>query len=162
MKKLILLLPLLLFLGCEDEATTPDIDTILTGTWNVTGLGSYPDANCTGTPDNTSWALAQAFGISMTFIFHADGTVDMTTTVFGDSDTQTLDWTADNTELCIDSECVTYTLSNDNKALSFHGVVEAYCIDANDDEVALGETACGEAGYDWNDAVCYLYSMAKQ
>jgi len=162
MKKLMLILPLLLvFMGCEEDAEDPTISEILTGTWTVSNMGVFADENCSGALDYSEWAFAQAFGITMKFVFKTDGTVDLTATVFGMPDTETMAWTATDDEICIDGECASYTLSNDNKTLKFIGSEDAYCEDTDGNDVDMTETECGTAGNDWFESACYEYTMSK-
>jgi len=162
MKKLLFILPLLLLLvGCEEEADVPTIDDIIVGTWSVTTMGTFANDDCSGAMDYTEWGLAQAFGITISFNFKAAGTVDMTVTGFGKAETETLDWTATDDQLCIDGECMSFTLSNDDKTLKFVDSEDAYCEDMSGEEVDLNQTECGTAGNDWYEAVCYEYTMTK-
>ena len=162
MKKLWIILPILiLVMGCEEEAEESTIEDIFVGTWSVTNLGKYANANCSGDIDYTEWGIVQAFGITINLNFKNDGTLDFTTTAFGMTETETLTWTATEDELCIDDECINYTLSEDEKTLSIVFTEDAYCEDGNGDEVAMTETECGTAGNDWYDAACYMYTMTK-
>jgi len=46
MKKILLMLPLLFWLGCEEEEEVSPF----VGTWAVTNLSVYDNENCTGDP----------------------------------------------------------------------------------------------------------------
>jgi hypothetical protein len=163
MKKLLLILPLLLVIGgCEEEAEEKTVEELLSGTWKVTNMGAFENANCSGSLDYTEWSIAQSFGVTMNFTFNSSGTVDIAATVFGISDTETLSWTATDDELCIDGECIGYVLSDDNSTLTFVESEDAYCEDMDGNEVEMTEAECGSAGNDWYDEVCYELTMTKQ
>ena len=162
MKKLLLLLPmLLLIMGCEDDAEDPTISEILTGTWTVTNMGEYANSDCSGDLDYNYWALAVAIGTNVEFVFNSDGTVDMVSTIFGETISETSDWSADENEICLDGECADYTLSDDGNTITFSESTEAACANLDGDEVALDETACDEAGFDWFDASCAEFTLTK-
>ncbi|NQV51021.1 MAG: hypothetical protein HQ507_11020 [Candidatus Marinimicrobia bacterium] len=160
MKKLFLILPLfILFLGCEED---PTIDEVITGTWKVTNMGTYANSDCSGILDYTGWGFIQAFGITMTFAFNENGTVDMTSSGLGETDVQTGNWTATEDEICIDNECVGFTLSNGDKTIQFESSDDASCVDDNDVAFDMTETECDNAGYYWTDAGWYVFTMTKQ
>lgn len=161
MKRFLLLLPLLLLVvACEEDEADPS--EIMYGTWNVTNMGQYAEASCTGEVDYTAWAFAQAFGVTISFTFNDNGTMDMSSTIFGATETQTYDWNADTDEICIDGECVGYVLSNGDKTVTFTGTEDAYCEDVDGNEVAMTETECGTAGNDWYESACYEYTLVKE
>jgi len=56
LKKIIILLSLLAFFACEDNK---DDDSSLIGTWDLSNMGEYANADCTGELDNTGWALVK-------------------------------------------------------------------------------------------------------
>ena len=161
MKRILLLLPLLLLVACEEEANDPSPQDQLIGTWTVTNLGEFANSDCSGAVDYTAWALVQAFGISMEFEFRSNGTVDWTTTAFGVPETESFTYTATASELCIEGDCVSYTINSAGNNLVFTLPVDAYCEDDDGMAVSLDETACAGAGYEWNAATCSEFTMTK-
>ncbi len=162
MKKLLLLLiPLMLvfFVGCEED---PTIEEILAGTWKVTNMGDYENSDCTGALDNSEWVAGQAFGVTMTFVFSEGGTVTMTTAFPDGSESESSTWTADDDEICIDGDCIGYTLSNNDETLTIKDSYPDECYDDDYETVDMNETACDAAGYYWEEGGCALFTMTKQ
>tara|TARA_Y100000817_G_scaffold199267_1_gene155956 strand:+ start:842 stop:1123 length:282 start_codon:yes stop_codon:yes gene_type:complete len=63
MKKIILILSLAMMFSCEDENDNDSgsgSNATLLGKWNMTSIGDYENANCTGNVDNSGWAFMQA------------------------------------------------------------------------------------------------------
>jgi len=163
MRRLLIVLPMLLIIsGCEEEAEEQTPEDILTGTWKATNMGVFENSDCTGSLDYTEWSFAQSFGLTMSFTFNDDATVDIAVTIFGIPDSETLSWTATEDQLCIDGECISYSLSDDNETLTFVHSEDAYCEDMDGNEVDMNETECGTAGNDWFDEACYEYTVTKQ
>ena len=161
MKYLTLLVCCLALLGCEDEAEDKVLSDEVLGDWSITNMGEYANANCSGDLDYTGWALAVAFGISMDYTFNADGTVDISTSAFGMTDTETLTWEVDGDQLCIEDECETVDLSGDTFTIVTS--TDAYCEDADGEEVdGVDMTACEAAGNDWYAAACYELTATRQ
>lgn len=161
MKYLTLAICCMALLGCEDDAEDKSLSDEVLGSWSITNFGEYANADCSGDLDYTGWALAVAFGVSMEYTFNADGTVDISTSALGMTDTETLTWTVDGDQLCIESECETVDLSGDSFTLVSSEA--AYCEDA-DGEVVVGTgmTACEAAGNDWVEAGCIEITISRQ
>ncbi len=161
MKKLLLILPLIIlfFLGCEED---PTIDEIFTGTWKVSNMGLYANDDCSGALDYTEFGMMQSYGFTMTFVFHDDGTIDMTMAGMGETDTESGVWTATEDELCIDGDCIDYTLSDGDKTLEFEDLIEASCEDENYVEYDLDQMECEDSGYYWSDPACIAMTLTKQ
>jgi len=87
-KVLLLLIPLLIFISCEDEKEEKEVSAFV-GTWDVTFIGEYENSDCTGSLDSTDWAFAQAFGFSQTLTVNEDGTYEIIFSVLGYSETET-------------------------------------------------------------------------
>ena len=61
-KALLLLIPLMIFISCEDKKEDKDVSaSAYVGVWDLTFAGEYEFADCTGDLDSLNWALAQAF-----------------------------------------------------------------------------------------------------
>ena len=59
--KNILLLLILGLLACE-EKEEEDLSPFV-GTWEISNLGEYANANCSGALDYSGWAFVQALGL---------------------------------------------------------------------------------------------------
>ena len=162
MKKLILVLPfLLLFATCEEEADDPTLEEIMIGTWKVTNMGVYENDDCTGALDYSEWAFAEAFGVAISFTFKSDGTLDLSVSMMGMTDIETVTWEVVGDEVVVEGENANFLLSSDNKTLTFIESEDAYCEDSSGDEVDMTESACGTAGNDWYEAACYEYTLTQ-
>ena len=159
MKRSILLITLLAFMACEDKK---DEISSLIGTWEVSNLGEYENANCSGALDYTGWAFAQAFGFKVTIVIKEDGTGTMTMT-FGDEKEETpLTWDESKSQICLMGvECLTYKV-NDNK-FTIDTQDEALCVDDNDEETShTDQSSCEAAGNNWEEAVCTQMEFTKE
>ncbi len=90
MKYFTILVCCLAMIACEDDKDETTLGDDVLGGWSITNMGQYANADCSGELDYTGWALAVAFGVSMEYTFNADGTVDVSTTAFGMTETETL------------------------------------------------------------------------
>lgn len=161
MKVLTLLACCLVLFACEEDADDSTLSEDVLGGWSITNMGQYANADCSGDMDYTAWALAVAFGMSMEYTFNADGTVDVSTTILGMTETESLTWEVDGDQLCIEGECETVDLSEDE--LTFVTSAEAYCEDADGEEIdGVEMTACETAGNDWIEAACYEITISRQ
>ena len=79
-KLLILLVPLLIFISCEDEKEDEDVSTFV-GTWDLTFAGDYENSDCTGSLDSTDWAFAQ-FGIDDYYAVSTESNATIPKTAF--------------------------------------------------------------------------------
>tara|TARA_B110000014_G_C19795205_1_gene413135 strand:+ start:126 stop:605 length:480 start_codon:yes stop_codon:yes gene_type:complete len=159
MKKIIVLFLLLIAFSCEDKK---DEISSLIGTWEVSNLGEYENANCSGALDYTGWAFAQAFGFKVTIVIKEDGTGTMTMT-FGDEKEETpLTWDESKSQICLMGvECLTYKV-NDNK-FTIDTQDEALCVDDNDEETShTDQSSCEAAGNNWEEAVCTQMEFTKE
>ena len=161
MKYLTILVCCLALLGCEEDAKDEGLSTDVLGSWSITNMGEYANADCSGEVDYTGWALAVAFGISMEYTFNEDGTVDLATSAFGETQTETLTWEVDGDQLCIEGECETVDLSGDSFTIVTSA--DAYCEDDMGEEIdGVTMTACEAAGNDWYEAACYEITITRQ
>jgi hypothetical protein len=118
MKKMIMLFFLLLAFSCEDIDEAEGINSLV-GTWEMTNLGGYANADCSGTFDNSDWVLASSLGWKVTMKFTSDGKATYTELLFGNTQEITATWDESKSQICQiplqkGVECFTYKL-NDNK-----------------------------------------------
>ena len=163
-KLLILLVPLMIFISCEDEKEDEDVSTFV-GTWDLTFAGDYENSDCTGSLDSTDWAFAQAFGLSQTLSIDNDGTYEMTMSMLGYSESESGTWSEnDDGTLSIDGEDLIATMASDGNLFSVTAMSEAYCEDSYTYEETshTDSTSCQDAGNDWIEASCYYSEYTKQ
>ena len=163
-KALLLLFPLMIFISCgdnEDEEVSSFV-----GTWNLTFMGEYENADCTGDLDSSSWALVQAFGMEASITFNEDGTAEISFSALGNTETETGTWSESSDGSLIidggdDDEGV---LSVDGNTISVTATSDAYCEDADGEELPeyTDQSSCEVAGNDWYEASCTLSEYTKQ
>ena len=127
MNKIIILLSLLAFFACEDNK---DDDSSLIGTWELSNMGEYANADCTGEVDNTMGALALAFGMKITMTIKSDGTGTYSITAGDVNQDVSLTW--DENKICLMGECINYKVSGNS--FSLDQLTEASCEDDYGDE----------------------------
>ena len=163
-KALLLLIPLMIFISCEDEKEDEDVSAFV-GTWDLTFAGEYENADCTGDLDSTLWAFAQAFGMSVTMILDDDGTVEMTFSVMGETETETGTWSenSDGTSLTINGESQNVSMASDGNSFSVTAINPAYCVYPFTDEETshTDSTSCADAGNAWIEASCSYMEYTK-
>ena len=161
MKFVTVLVCCLALMACEDEADDSTLGDDVLGTWSITNMGEFANADCSGDIDYSGWGIAVAFGITIDYTFNDDGTVDFSTTVFGMTETESATWEVDGDQLCIEGECTTVDLTGDTIIIT--GSEDAYCEDADGEEVdGVEMTACEAAGNDWFEAACYEFTATRQ
>ncbi len=163
-KALLLLIPLMIFISCEDEKEDGDVSAFV-GTWDLTFAGEYENADCTGDLDSTLWAFAQAFGMSVTMILDDDGTVEMTFSVMGETETETGTWSenSDGTSLTINGESQNVSMASDGNSFSVTAMDDAYCEDSDGEETSYTDsTSCQAAGNYWIEASCSYMEYTKE
>ncbi len=163
-KALLLLIPLMIFISCEDEKEDEDVSAFV-GTWDLTFAGEYENADCTGDLDSTLWALLQAFGMTATMTLNDDGTAEMTTSIFGETETETGTWSenSDGTSLTINGESQNVSMASDGNSFSATAMDDAYCEDSYDEETShTDSTSCADAGNYWIEASCLYMEYTKQ
>ena len=158
MKKMIMLFSLLLAFSCEDKK---DEISPLIGTWEVSNLGEYENANCSGALDYTGWAFAQAFGFKVTIVIKEDGTGTMTMIAGDEKEEEPLTWDDSKSQICIMGDCLTYKLDGDSFTVDQPN--EALCVDDNDEETShTDQSSCEAAGDTWEEAVCTQMEFTKE
>ena len=163
-KALLLLFPLMIFISCgdnEDEEVSSFV-----GTWNLTFMGEYENADCTGDLDSSSWALVQAFGMEASITFNEDGTAEISFSALGNTETETGTWSESSDGSLIidggdDDEGV---LSIDGNTISVTSTSDAYSEDADGEDLPeyTDQSSCEVAGNDWYEASCNLSEYTKQ
>ena len=157
MKKIIILTSLLAFFSCEDNK---DDDSSLIGTWELSNLGEYANADCTGDLDASGWALIQAFGMTVTMTMEADGKGTYSVKYGTDIESVPLTW--NEKEICIYGECSSYKLSGDSFDMT--QLEEAYCEDDYGDETSHStKDACeSSSSREWIEASCSKMTFTKE
>jgi hypothetical protein len=163
-KALLLLFPLMIFISCgdnEDEEVSSFV-----GTWNLTFIGEYGNADCTGDLDSSGWFLAQAFGMEASMILGEDGTAEVSLSVFGNTETETGTWSesSDGSLILDGGDDEEGVLSVDGNTISVKSPSDAYCEDADGEELPqyADQSSCENAGNDWYEASCTLTEYTKQ
>ena len=156
MNKIIILLSLLAFFACEDNK---DDDSSLIGTWELSNMGEYANADCTGEVDNTMGALALAFGMKITMTIKSDGTGTYSITAGDVNQDVSLTW--DENKICLMGECINYKVSDNS--FSLDQLTEASCEDDYGDETNHStKTTCESAGNEWIEASCAQMTFTKK
>ena len=163
-KALLLLFPLMIFISCgdnEDEEVSSFV-----GTWNLTYMGEYENADCTGDLDSSGWVLAQAFGMEASVTLDEDGTVEVSISVLGNTETETGTWSesSDGSLILDGGDDEEGVLSVDGNTISFKSPSDAYCEDVDGEELPqyADQSSCENAGNDWYEASCTLAEYTKQ
>ena len=159
MKRSILLITLLAFMACEDKK---DEISPLIGTWEVSNLGEYANANCSGALDYTGWAFVQAFGVKITIVIKEDGTGTMTM-IFGEEEEEeeALTWDDSKSQICIMGDCLSYKIDGDS--FTIDQPVEAFCSDDDGDQTNHdSQSTCEAAGNAWEEATCSIMIFTKK
>ena len=167
MKKILLLLilGLLTFMACEDKKDEIEdkVDEIspLIGTWEVSNLGEYANANCSGALDYTGWAFVQAFGVKITIVIKEDGTGTMTMIFGEEEEEEALTWDDSKSQICIMGDCLSYKIDGDS--FTIDQPVEAFCSDDDGDQTNHdSQSTCEAAGNAWEEATCSIMTFTKK
>ena len=163
-KALLLLIPLMIFISCEDEKEDEDVSAFV-GTWDLTFMGEYENADCTGDLDSTNWDFVQAFGMSVTMTLNDDGTAEMTVSILGETETGNTTWSesSDGTSLTINGESQNVSMASDGNSFSVTAINPAYCEDSYGEETSSTDaTSCQAAGNYWIEASCSYMEYTKQ
>jgi|TARA_B100000749_G_C18369367_1_gene441056 hypothetical protein len=161
MKKMIMLFSLLLAFSCEDIDDAEGTNSLV-GNWEMSNLGEYANADCSGTIDYSGWAMASAFGMKVTMEFTSDGTGTYSVSALGETEDVPLTWDESKSQICLMGvECHTYKV-NDNK-FTIDTLDEALCVDDNDEETShTDQSSCEAAGNNWEEAVCTQMEFTKE
>ena len=156
-----MLFSLLLAFSCEDIDDAEGTNSLV-GNWEMSNLGEYANADCSGTIDYSGWAMASAFGMKVTMEFTSDGTGTYSVSALGETEDVPLTWDESKSQICLMGvECHTYKV-NDNK-FTIDTLDEALCVDDNDEETShTDQSSCEAAGNNWEEAVCTQMEFTKE
>ena len=156
-----MLFSLLLAFSCEDIDDAEGTNSLV-GNWEMSNLGEYANADCSGTIDYSGWAIASAFGMKVTMEFTSDGTGTYSVSALGETEDVPLTWDESKSQICLMGvECHTYKV-NDNK-FTIDTLDEALCVDDNDEETShTDQSSCEAAGNNWEEAVCTQMEFTKE
>ena len=159
MKKMIMLFSLLFAFSCE-LGLVDEISPLI-GTWEVSNLGEYANANCSGALDYTGWAFVQAFGLKITIVIKENGTGTMTMTFGDEKEEAPLTWDASKSQICIMGDCLSYKIDGDS--FTIDQPEEAFCSDYDGDETNHdSQSTCEAAGNAWEEATCSIMTFTKE
>ena len=151
-------------ISCEEEKDNESSsNSNLIGKWNMSNMGEYENANCSGKIDYSGFALMQAFGVTQVMEFKSNGTMTLSMSVSGENVVLSVSatWTEGKNQFCAEGECIDFTVNGD--ILTYNGKSEAYCEDSDGNETdQTSESACMSAGNDWYEASCTLTEYTKQ
>ena len=161
MKKIIVLFSLLIAFSCEDKDEAEETSSLV-GTWEMSNLGEYANADCSGTIDYSEWAMASAFGMKVTMEFTSDGTGTYSVSALGETQDMTVTWDESKSQICLMGvECLTYKL-NDNK-FTIDAPNEEYCEDDNGEDTSqTDQYSCEAAGNTWFPKTCQIQEFTKK
>ena len=158
MKRFTLLMALFIFFACEDK---DDDNSGMIGTWELTNMGEYANADCSGAVDDSGWALVQAFGMKITLELKSGGTGTYTMKMGPEEEGIPVTWDESKSQICMMGiECTTFKLSGDSFTLDTPD--EAFCEDDDGDETNHSSQAtCEAAGNIWHEASCSVMTFTK-
>ena len=162
LKNILLLLSLLLIISCEEEKDNEaSSSSNLIGKWNMSNMGEYENANCSGKIDYTGFAFMQVFGVSQVMEFKSNGTMTLSISMLGENEVLSATWTEGKNQFCTEGECIDFTV--DGGILTYNDKSEAYCEDSDGNETdQTSESSCMSAGNDWYEASCTITEYTKQ
>ena len=163
-----MLLPLLFFVGCEEDNSDGYIGSnnsggSFDGTWELTFMGDYENADCSGSVDLIEWGFISEVLIQVLTV--SGDAYTMVETITGVLDTTYSGaFTEENGNPCLDGKCLVSTWIVDGQKLSINEILDAKCNDEED--VILPEytdqTSCEDAGQIWDEPICTLSTWEKQ
>ena len=161
LKKIIATILMLFFISCEELNENEDKESLV-GTWEMSNLGEYANADCSGTIDSSEWATMSAFGMKVTMEFTADGKGTYSVSGLGTTQDMPLTWDESKSQICIMGlDCVTYNLNDNKFKLDFPD--EAYCEDDNGEDTShTNQSSCEAAGNTWFEKSCEMMEFTKE
>ena len=134
-KYLIFLTTLMFFIGCaDDNDDEANISSEFDGTWNVTFMGDYANADCSGELDSEGWNMAAAFGFNQSLEIDGD-TYTMTISMMGESETTSGDFSVIEGDPCLDGQCISINWITSGSVWSMDAESDAYCDDFDGNEL---------------------------
>jgi len=165
MKKILMILvPLLFFVGCaDDDNDSSNTSGNYDGTWNLTFLGEYANADCSGDIDSTGWAFASAFGFVQTLEIDGES-YTMTVSMAGEvMESLSGNFSETNGSPCLDGECISANWVTTGSVWDMDTESDAYCEDADGNDTSdADQTACESADNDWYSESCTQTVWTKQ
>jgi len=166
MKKILLvIIPLLIFIGCEDEKEKEVVSQFV-GVWDVTFIGTYEEADCTGEIDSTEWNVLLTYGFEGTLALNRNGTYAINQTVLGNTQTFRGNWEESvDGRFCVDEgNCMTTSMAANGGLFILTIESDAYCEEpfTYEETEHTDSTSCTEAGNDWIKASCSFTEYTKR
>ena len=161
LKKIIAIILMLFFISCEELNENEDKKSLV-GTWEMSNIGEYANADCSGAIDNNAWAMITALGMKATMEFSSDGTGTYSVSALGETEDVPLTWDESKSQICLmGAECLTYKL-NDNK-FTIDAPNEEYCEDDNGEDTSqTDQSSCEAAGNTWFPKTCQIQEFTKK
>ena len=162
MKYLTLFLCCFVLMACEEEDSGEiTLSDDLVGTWAVTNLGQFANADCSGDLDYTAWGIITAFDITMEVVFNEDGTGSIGTTALGMTEAEDFTWDVDGDRVCLDGECASPSIDGDTMTIT--QTTDAYCEDDDGVEIdGVTMTECEAANNTWYPETCSELTITRQ
>ena len=164
-KYLLMFLPLMFFIGCADDSDDDDSSSSSSfdGTWQVTFMGEYQNADCSGSVDSTGWVFASAFGLIQTLEIDGDS-FTMSMTMMGETEQTTGAFSEVDGNPCLDGECISLNWETNGQVWSMDMISDAYCEDYYEVELPeyTEQASCEDSGNYWWDSSCLMTQWTKQ
>ena len=139
----------MILIACEDKNDDQDGGSLV-GIWELSNMGDYANADCSGEIDDAGWALASAFGLKATMEFASNGKGIYTLSFMGEKQEVALTWNSSESKICLSSlQCLDYKLNDDKFILDSQS--DSYCEDNDGNETNHSDqSSCETAGNMWN------------
>tara|TARA_A100001011_G_scaffold353523_1_gene395139 strand:+ start:1339 stop:1836 length:498 start_codon:yes stop_codon:yes gene_type:complete len=152
-----LLITLILFIGCSNDEDESNTFSDFEGSWNMTFVGDYANADCSGSIDSTAWALSSAFGLSQ--VLEIDGGSFTQTTLMAGQVMESLSGSFSEVDSnpCLDEDCILINWITEGSEWSMDIESDAYCEDPemeNTSDTSQESCESNGDGYNWFSAVC--------
>jgi hypothetical protein len=163
LRKKIFIISLIALMSCEDQNDDGTDDGSLVGTWELSNMGDYANADCSGDIDDTGWSLASAFGLKATMEFASNGKGIYTLSFMGESQEVAMTWNSNSSQICMyETQCFNYKINGSNKFI-LDTLSDANCEDDNGNETNHNDqSSCESAGNMWNPPSCQMQEYTKK
>ena len=163
LKKKIFIISLIALMSCEAEKDDGEDGGSLVGPWELSNMGDYANADCSGNIDDTGWALASAFGLKATMEFASNGKGIYTLSFMGESQEVAMTWNSNSSQICMyGTQCFNYKINDSNKFI-LDTLSDANCEDDNGNETNYNDqSSCESAGNMWNPPSCQMQEYTKK
>ena len=151
----------MILIACEDKNDDQDGGSLV-GIWELSNMGDYANADCSGEIDDAGWALASAFGLKATMEFASNGKGIYTLSFMGEKQEVALTWNSSDSKICLSSlQCLDYKLNDDKFILDSQS--DSYCEDNDGNETNHSDqSSCETAGNMWNPPSCQMQEYTKK